>query len=213
MKKTMLFTGLILLTTSFGITQGSDETDNRESFRFGLKAGMNNSNVYDAQGESFRADSKFGLALGAFVAIPLGKYFGLQPEILFSQKGFKGNGVLLGSPYEFKRTTSYIDVPLQFTIKPSEFITVLAGPQFSYLIKQRDEFTSSLTSFAQEEEFENDNIRKNIFGFVAGVDINLRHVVLSGRAGWDLSRNNGDGSNSNLRYKNRWVQVTVGYTF
>jgi hypothetical protein len=93
--------------------QGSDK-DFTEELSFGLKAGLNSSNVYDSKGEDFRADSKLGLAAGVFFAIPLGKYMGIQPEILFSQKGFQASGTILGSPYKFTRTTNFIDIPVLF---------------------------------------------------------------------------------------------------
>lgn len=191
--------------------QGGD-TDNRRKAQFGLKGGLNYSNVYNSKTEEFRADSKFGFAGGAFIRFPIAELFGFQPEVLFSQKGFKGEGSILGSQYELTRTTSYLDIPLQFAFKPSEFLTIVAGPQYSYLINQKDEFESSSVSFSQEEEFNNDNIRNNIFGFVAGVDINLKHVVIGARYGWDIQDNHGDGSSSTPRYKNAWFQGTVGIT-
>ena len=136
---------------------------------------------------------------------------GIQPEILISQKGFQGSGTLLGSPYSFKRTSTFIDVPILFAFKPSEFITVLAGPQYSFLLKQKDVFTSSITSYSQEQEFKNDDIRTNIFCVVGGGDINLKHITLSARIGCDLQKNNGDGTSTTPRYKNVWFQATVGY--
>jgi len=42
-------------------------TDHRNNLSFGVKLGLNYSNVYDAQGENFVADAKFGFALGGFV--------------------------------------------------------------------------------------------------------------------------------------------------
>lgn len=214
MKKLTLIAGLFLSLTNIGIAQEkSAETDFREQLRFGLKGGLNNSNVYDAEGNAFSADGKFGLVGGGFLAIPIGKYLGIQPEVLYSQKGFKATGTMLGSTYTFTRTTSYVDIPLQVTLKPNEFITLLAGPQYSYLVKQKDVFTNSTTSYEQEQEFNNDNIRKNIFGVVGGLDINLNHFVLSGRVGWDVSKNNGDGTSSTPRYKNKWYQATIGYCF
>ncbi len=190
-----------------------NETDFREKFTFGLKAGLNYSNVYDSQGEEFTADPKFGLAGGIFVAIPIGKYFGIQPEVLISQKGFSATGRILGNTYKFTRTTTYLDVPLFFALKPSEFITILAGPQYSYLLKQNDVFANATTSIDQETEFVNDNIRKNTFGLAVGVDINLKHIVLGARAGWDVTNNNGDGTSTTPRYKNAWYQATIGYRF
>lgn len=185
--------------------------ERRENFEFGIKAGINASNVWDEQGDDFRADTKAGLVGGVFFGIPIGEFIGIQPEILFSQKGFKGSGSLLGFPYSFSRTTSYLDIPLQLQLKPSEFITFVAGPQFSYLLEQKDVYTFGDNSTAQEQEFDNDNIRKNILGFVVGVDLIYKSVLLSGRAGWDFQTNNGDGSSSTPRYKNQWLQFTLGF--
>lgn len=121
--------------------------------------------------------------------------------------------MFLGSEYSFTRTTTFIDVPLLVSLKPSEFLTILAGPQYSYLIKQRDDFNSTFLTTSQEQEFNDYNIRDNIFGFIAGLDVNFDQLVVGARVGWDLTTNHGDGSSSNPRYKNTWVQATVGYTF
>lgn len=206
---------ILLIVTGISIVNNcnAQETDLRERLTFGLKAGLNYSNVYDTQGEQFRASSKFGLAAGGFLAIPIGKYIGIQPELLISQRGFHATGIILGKTYDFTRTTSYIDVPLLFSFKPSEFITVIGGPQYSYLVKQTDVFANALTSIEQEQEFENDNIRKNIMCFTGGLDITLKHIVLGMRAGWDVQNNNGDGSSTTPRYKNVWYQGTIGYRF
>lgn len=212
MKKIILIlASATIISNNANAQDAANETDNREKFQFGAKAGLNYSNVYDAQGQEFKADAKMGFAGGLFVAIPIGKYFGIQPEILFSQKGFQASGSILGSSYNFKRTTSYIDIPLQFAFKPSEFFTILAGPQCSFLVKQKDVFTSTLVSYNQEQEFKNDNIRKNIFGFVAGFDINIRHFTFGARVGGDMQTNNGDGTSATPRYKNMWYQGTIGY--
>jgi len=167
--------------------------------------------VYDASGENFKANPKMGFAGGAFVAIPIGKYLGFQPEILFSQKGYQSTGTLLGSTYSDTRTTSYLDIPLQLQFKPAEFITFLGGVQYSYLLHQKDVFVFGANEIAQNQAFKNDNARKNIFGAVFGIDINIDHFIISGKACWDLQNNNGDGSSYTPRYKNVWLQVTVGY--
>src|SRR5687767_6166259 len=201
---------ILMATAVFCIAYGSTAQD---QLAFGLKVGTNYSNVYDSEGEEFDANPKFGLAAGAFLSIPIGKYLGIQPEVLFSQKGFTATGNMLGSPYSLTRTTNYIDVPLLVALRPVSSLTLLAGPQFSYLMKQKDVFSKPSITFQQEQEFENDNIRKNTLCFIGGLDINLEHVVVGARAGWDLSNNNGDGTSSTPRYKNAWLQATVGYRF
>jgi hypothetical protein len=212
MKKTLV---LIATTAAFTIAGKAQEnkTDFRKDLLFGLKAGANYSNVYDTQGEDFQADPKLGFAGGAFLSIPIGKYLGLQPEVLYSQKGFQASGKFLNNTYSITRTTSFVDVPVFFAFKPSEFLTLLAGPQYSYLVNQRDVFTNGTTTTDQEKQFTNDNIRKNIFGLVGGLDITLKHIVISARVAWDVQNNNGDGTSTTPRYKNVWYQGTIGYRF
>lgn len=189
-------------------------TDFRSRIMFGLRAGVNFSNVYNTEGEKFEADGKLGFAAGAFIAIPIGTFIGIQPEILFSQKGFKGTGGILLSAYDFKRTTNYLDIPLLLAVKPTEFISLLLGPQFSYLLSQKDIFTNGTTTIEQEQEFVNDNIRKNTLCFTGGLDFTLKHMVVGTRIGWDLLTNKGDGSSSvTPTYKNVWYQATIGYRF
>jgi hypothetical protein len=191
----------------------TNNTDLRERFLFGLKLGANYSNVYDSEGENFIADPKLGLATGAFFAIPFGRYLGIQPELLFSQKGFKATGSLAGSTYQLTRTSNFIDIPLFLAFKRSEFITILAGPQFSYLTKQKDAFANATTTIETEREFVNDDVRKNTLCAVAGIDLTMKHLVLGVRAGWDLQNNHVNSASTTPRYKNVWYQATLGYRF
>jgi hypothetical protein len=211
MKKVIMMIAFVTIAVTNGKAQST--TDNREKMSFGLKLGTNYSNVYDSDNEDFVADSKFGFAAGAFVVIPFGTFIGIQPEILYSQKGFKSSGTYFGSTYEMTRTTNFIDVPVLFAVKPIEQVTLLFGPQFSYLMKQKDEFTGGNISSTQQQEFDNDDITKNILGLTGGADINVDNLVFGLRAGWDIKTNEGDGNSSTPRYKNMWYQATVGYKF
>lgn len=213
MKTIKVIVAVAFFSVTSNVMGQIDDTDNREEIQFGLKAGANFSNVYDERNEDFRADGKLGFAGGAFLRIPIGMYLGVQPEVLLSQKGFKGEGSFFGADYSFKRTTTYIDVPLQIAFKPSRYLTILAGPQYSFLIKQKDDFENGFIDASHEEEFDNENIRKNIFGFVGGIDINIKHLTIGARAGFDFMDNHGDGSSSTPQYKNVWVQATIGYSF
>ncbi len=210
MKSKNIMIAAALAFTCTAIAQ-EDRTDAREVFTIGVKAGINYANVYDSEGEDFNADGKVGFAGGAFMNIPIGMYFGIQPEVLLSQKGFSASSSFLGNQYTFTRTSNYLDIPVFFMLKPSEFITIVAGPQFSYLMKQTDSFNYGNSGFEQEDDFENEDIRNNTLCFVGGVDINLRHIVIGARAGWDLQHNRSDGSSTTPRYKNTWLQATIGY--
>lgn len=203
--------GAILCLTIGTISAQDKAADKRDQLIFGIKAGMNVSNVWDEQGSDFVADPKLGAVGGVFLAVPIGKYFGVQPEVLFSQKGFKGEGSLLGFPYSFTRTTSYIDVPLLFQFKPIPYFTLLAGPQFSYLLKEKNVYTFASNSSEQVEAFANEDVRNNILGFTIGADVTVKAFVVSARAGWDFQTNNKNGVSTTPRYKNQLLKLTIGF--
>jgi len=202
---------LMIAAATLMVCNSFAQKNYNEEISLGFKVGANYSNVYDSQGEEFTADSKFGWATGAFLSIPIGHFLGVQPEVLFSQKGYKGSGSVIGSEFNYTRTTNFIDVPLLLALKPSPQITLLAGPQFSYLIKESYVFESALVNIDQQEELKNDNIRKNILCFLGGIDFNFNNVVIGTRVGWDLQTNKGDGTSTTPRYKNMWYQATVGF--
>jgi len=179
--------------------------------QFGAKVGANYSNVYDSQGQEYKADGKFGFAAGGFLSIPIGTYFGIQPELLFSQKGYQASGTVLGSDVSFTRTSNYIDLPIFFTVKPDEMVTIMIGPQYSYLMSQKDVFLNPISNVVVQEDFNTDNIRKNTLCLVTGLDINLDRFVIGARVGWDLFNNNGDGTSTTPRYKNVYGQATIGF--
>ena len=62
MKKTILLIAAVISLTGNAIAQDGDN-DSRGRLMFGLKGGANYSNVYDEQGEAFRADPKVGAAV------------------------------------------------------------------------------------------------------------------------------------------------------
>lgn len=203
----------IIATTSICLSLNAQDNDARDRVNFGVKIGLNLSNVYDSEGEDFVAEGKAGMAFGAFATLPLGKIFAIQPEILLSQKGFQSTGNILGNSYALTRTSTFIDVPILFAFRPVGFCSFLLGPQYSYLARQKDVFGSGSNTVVRDREFSNDNIRDNLLGITGGADINLKNIVFSARLGWDIQNNKNDGSSYTPRYKNVWYQATIGYRF
>lgn len=182
----------------------------RDAIKLGIKGGFGFSNIYDTEGENFEADPKLGFTGGGFLSIPLGKLIGVQPEVLYTMKGFEATGTFLGNRYNLKRTSYHIDIPIQLMIKPIDALTLLVGPQYSYTLSNSDNFNYADININNTQEFDNSNIRKNTLGIVGGVDLNISKLILSGRAGWDIQKNNGDGTSSEIRYKNVWFLLTIG---
>ncbi|HLN73323.1 MAG: porin family protein [Methylococcaceae bacterium] len=205
---------LMIIATAFliNMTIAQEEVlDLRNKVTFGIKGGVNLSNVYDNKEKSFDTNAKPGLAAGAFLGLPLNTYIGIQPEVLYSQRGYKETGSFLNS--KFTHTTNYLDVPLLLAIKPSPVLSILAGPQFSFLLNGKYDFQSDILSGQVSKDYDNENARKNTLCLTGGLDLNLENLVISGRAGWDLKENHADGSSTTPRYKNAWLQATIGFRF
>ena len=215
MKNISRITAIVFLVLSSNLFFAQTITpsgDTRQNFKFGFKAGINIANVYDEEGNNFVADNKIGFVGGAFLSIPINKFIGFQPEVLYSEKGFKATGNTIFGSYEFERTSTYLDIPLQLQVKPLDMVTILVGPQYSYLMETKNEFNGT-SNTTQENDINSDNYKKNIFGFVIGADLNLQQFIVSIRGGWDINKSDSDGDSSSPRYKNQVLQFTLGYAF
>lgn len=210
MKKLMFLIFAVFLT-QIGFSQ--EVVSEKNGYSVGIKIGLNSSNVNDEDAQTYTANSKFGLAGGFFMEIPIGKTLGFQPEVLISQKGFKRSGETGGVTYSYTKTTTYVDVPLLLRVQPLPVIVFLVGPQYSYLISEKNQYSFANGGSSEEYTYDRENDRKNNLGALIGLDMHFEKYVLSGRMGWDFFTNEvGDSSTSPL-YKNKWVQLTLGMKF
>ena len=191
----------------------SAHEDARTEIQFGVKTGVNLSIIYDEEGNQILPDPKFGFVAGIWLGIPFGRYLGLQPELLYSQKGYLARGTVLNLDYSYTQSTDYIDIPVHLQFKPTSSIVLLAGPQYSKLVSRTDEFGQGTITSVQKREISNNTIRSDVWGLSTGMDFTVEHLVLSVRACLDLQRNRGDGTSINPSYKNAWIQSTIGYRF
>jgi len=120
---------------------------------FGLKAGINVSNIKETGYASVSYNSLVGGTGGAFASIPINKSFSIQPEVSYSQMGAKsklpdpqfnplypnyGTGALEGLVYYGKMNLSYLNVPvlLRYSVKKTGF-SLFAGPQIGFLLSAK----------------------------------------------------------------------------
>ncbi|NBB29544.1 porin family protein [Cellulophaga sp. BC115SP] len=205
----LLYQTIGLTIATLICTNAQNFSDKRDTVMLGFKIGMNYFKVYRVRNQDFVTEPKLDVVAGVYLEIPITIKMGIHPEILFSENGFGASGKLLGQPYKFCRSTSYIDFPIFFTYKPNKLFTILLGSQYSYLIKQKDYLLSTVP--AQAQEFMKGNPRKNSFSIVLGVDIVLNHFVWGIRVNKDLSMNMAARASLIPLYKNIWIQGFVGF--
>ena len=181
----------------------------------GVKGGINvadvSTNVVDV---SDLVDSKTGFVGGGFVTLGLGSLFAVQPELLYSQKGFKAEE----GGQSAQLNTNYLEIPVllkaQFKLamlRPA----VYAGPVVSF------ETTCNLdvlgVTFDCDDDDEGfDQRKKTDWGAVFGANLDFflgpLTLILDGRYQLGLT-NLADDPEGNDEVKTRVWQFMAGVGF
>ena len=154
MKKTIL----LLLLVLFLVPQLFGQV------RFGLKAGLNLSNVKNFGLGSTKV--KAAANGGFFIKVPIIKKFLLQPEILYSSKGFlfpKTDSTASG-----KVTLNYISVPILISFKISDNFLLMLGPELNFI-------TNAKSKSANRNNDISNNFRKFDMAIDFGTAYNLKN--------------------------------------
>lgn len=168
---------------------------------FGLKTGLN----YSSINTDDDVDNKWntGFVLGAFVKIPLGKGWGVQPEFLYSAMG---GGIETGIPPRNDYRLNYFSIPVIIKYKLCKSLNVVAGPQIDFMIQAKRR-NSGLTSKVT------DDFKESSFNGTGGVEwwptrcLNLGLRYIHGFS--NILNDEGNTQNPN-NWKNRGVQLTLG---
>ena len=196
-------------------TSYTTKTSERTGVRIGIRAGVNSSNMKKSGSKDIdlSTSAKTGVNAAVFLEIPIIPAFSIQPEVQYSQKGFKAKGTYLGAPYEYKQTSNFIEVPLLAKFKPTQNFGIILGPQFSFLTSTKTKVTVANATHENLVNNDNDNLRKNILGGVIGLEAASGPVIFDLRYSLDFQKNNGDGSSTTPSYKNQVIALSAGFRF
>jgi len=178
----------------------------------GIKGGLNFATFGGSDAPS-QAMTNTGLAAGVFAEINLPGPISIQPEVLYSVKGYKSDvpGIATNTG-----TYSYIDIPvlLKFyfplpVLKPFVF----AGPSFGLLMSAKEKTDNTLLGTSREVDVK-DNTTGTDIGLVIGVGAKLSLVALdlTVDARYDIGLSTLDKS-GNTKIYNRVIAVYVGVEF
>lgn len=196
-----------------GFTVKAQSTDGL--VRLGVKAGANFSNIIKDNGNNnFKSDYIVGYNAGITLDIKLLENLAFTPELLYATKGYKleNSGIFAGT---FTQTTHFIEVPFLASIKLTEGLNLVAGPQVSFLLSTNNKFSNDFGTVEQEAvEDESDRFKKSLVGGVIGARFDLNNRVgIFGRYALDFQKNNENGSSTTPEFKNQVFQVGLGIKF
>lgn len=217
MKKSFIIAGTLLVAAF------TAQESRAQGIRFGLKAGANLTNLSGNIDNESIYKNKFGFVGGAMLNVGLvgDGFLSIQPEVLYSQKGFKyddGEVNVLGNRFTYKGSSNfnYIDVPVLLKLNAGGFF-VEAGPQYSYLINVKDKSERALNGAAYSSynaDRNLDNVNRSEIGYAAGLGYQSdAGLVLGIRYNGSFTDFAKDGyQNNDLRNaRNQVFQASVGF--
>lgn len=191
---------------------------------FGIRGGANMSNLSGDLDNEDNFENKWGFHGGITYNIGIvDNFFSIQPELLYSQKGFKNADTEFeAGGFTYKRTGkvnyNYLDLPVMAKIKAGP-LYFEAGPQASYLVGVNNETKTYLNGELQStsrDEKDKDGLKEFEFGYGAGVGFALGNSVNLGvRYNGSISDFvdedvNFDGDITNARHST--IMFTLGLT-
>lgn len=169
-------------------------TVNAQGIDFGIKAGVNFSNITDAS--NIDLDSRTGIVVGAFVGGKFSDRFGIQADLLYSQQGAEFDAG------EFN--LDYVNVPIVAKVYIAKGFHAQAGPQFGVVV---NDDTQTVVGEVINDIAVNDFDVSGVVGLGYDVPLGLR---LEGRYNFGLS----DVPDApNASGKNSVITLSVGYSF
>lgn len=176
MKKISLF-ALAFAAGFASMAQSQDiplRTEMSVQTRFGLRGGVSLSSLEvddDYNGTAYDMSKKTTFHAGAFVNIPVGGMFRIQPEISYYGGGSKVHGNLVSNPLvtagtgNYELDFHYIGLPVMFQLQTPGGFFVEAGPQGSFLVKGQEEVTNGGKTDLKEKEL----VKQLDFGAAGGI--------------------------------------------
>jgi|AntRauTorcE11897_2_1112592.scaffolds.fasta_scaffold05298_2 hypothetical protein len=203
MKKLLFIFGLLLAMGPI-----ANHANAQSSVDFGIRGGLNISNLNDIEGE---ADSRTGFMAGLYFnfLVP-NSPVSIQPEVLYTQKGFEsGNNTF---------QLDYIEVPVlvkfDFITDGSVTPNVYFGPYVGFNVSAEIDGNEGLLGGDSESDIE-DGVESTDFGVAVGGGLDFGRVDLGIRYGAGLTEVFEDGlfENNNSGAKNGVLSITAGIDF
>ena len=209
--KKLLFLSIALFTFSFAQGQA----------RFGLKGGINYSNISGDLDNQDIYQNKLGFNGGIQANFPIiaDGFLSLQPELLYSQKGYQYRDeqfTIAGIERERKGKVNYnyLDLPVLLKVNAGG-LYFEGGPQVSYLMGIRDNTEERIgnSEFKQTAIVEKDDLAELEIGYAAGIGFQATNGMSLGvryNGGINkLAKDNGNDELTNAR--NSVFQLQVGF--
>lgn len=199
-------TAIILLVLVTVLIFNFHQDCSAQELSFGLKCGVNVSNLsQDYTDYASDTDVKTGLVTGIYADISILSSLEVQPEILFSQKGW----VESGNDFKCNYRINYLELPLLVKISFGDIVRpyLVVGPYFSYRLgtSYYKEIVNNLPISGDLD----DVIKKTDVGLSFGIGAQTpAKFTIEGRYSLSL---NSISNDTDIEIKNTNVSILIGF--
>jgi len=209
---------ILMVALVLGLTQTSNaqETSKTSDVKFGVKGGINFSNMYtdDVDDENVLT----GFNVGLFAKAPITSFIALQPEINFTTKGSEltYNNAFAQGKAKFRM--NYIEVPLLLVVNLTKNFNIHGGPYLAYLINGNVKNESDVNSLDFENNINEDDFNRFDAGLAAGLGFDFDALSFGARYNYGLTTVGKDRNFNGTNYtfpdgKNSVLSFYVGLSF
>jgi hypothetical protein len=207
--------GLCIMVSTSGFSQ-EQETSNDVGLtpKFGIKGGLNLSNLYinNVEDENVKVSGH----VGVFAKLPLGTGVSLMPELLYTSKGSKVtyDNALQGRG-EYRFNLNYVELPLTLVFNIGEHFNLHGGAYAAYLVSANVKNLSDGT-ISGFTDLRADNFNRADYGLVGGLGVDIENVTIGARYNYGMAQVGKSGTFSGdmtSNGKNSNVSVFIGFAF
>ncbi len=212
--------GLGLLACLLTGTLQVQAQDDNPGPKFGVKGGVNLSQLYVDQPNAEDENMKIGYHIGLFGKVPVTNFLAFQPEVLYTNTGAKitygGSDLatLLGiQEGEVRFNLNYVQVPLTLVGNLGAF-NIHAGPYVSYLVgaNVKDLKAADLNT-NQISDLDTDDFNRLDYGLVGGIGVDVKGFTIGARYNYGLREIGNSGLAGSLTNdsRNSVAQIYIGF--
>ncbi len=182
----VVFTMAILFSV-FSASAQEQQTSGESGLspKFGIKAGLNLTNLYitNASDEHLKA----GFNAGVFAKLPGTRGFSIQPELLYSVKGAKDdyNNFVEGSG-EYQFNTGYIEMPVLAVVNLARNFNLHLGGYAAYMVSANVQDVHSNGTITGATDLDANNFQRWDFGLVGGLGFDIENFTIGARYNYGL---------------------------
>lgn len=155
--------------------------------RFGIKGGVNFSNLYTKDGDE-NSEMLTGFNAGLFAKIPVSRHFAIQPELYYSTKGAKINYNSFVTKGSTEFNLNYLELPILAVVNVTDNFNIHVGPYVSYLIGGKAVNDANFNLIDFRRNINNEDYNKLDAGIAVGLGFDIGHVGIGARYNYGLTK-------------------------